>query len=56
MIFVLFRDGHCGWYVRYDVMGGCKSGDPTVYVYRQSGAAMRRVYVKPGQSVNFVEV
>lgn len=62
-IHVTFKDGIHGHYVRYDVMGACLAGEPTVYVYRAIGTCMRRVYVKPvegfrperGESPHFVE-
>jgi hypothetical protein len=54
-IFVLFRDGHHGWFLRYNYDGPAIVGQPTVYVYRQIGSRMARVWVVPGESVDWIE-
>lgn len=51
MIFILFKDGKSGMYMRHNIDGACLIGEATVYVIR----AGERVYVKPGESVDWVE-
>ena len=49
---VLFADGTSGMYVVNVYGGACLIGDPTAYVMRNG----ERVWVKPGESVEFIEV
>ncbi len=48
---ILFLDGKFGKYEVHLVEGACLVGDPTAFVIRKG----ERVYVSPGQSVEFVE-
>jgi hypothetical protein len=50
-IYVLFRDGKQGWYLRHDIRGMAFIGEPTVFVIRDR----ERVNVRPGESVNWIE-
>jgi len=48
---VLFLDGSMARMVVYIYGGSCIAGQPTAYVLRDK----RLVWVKPGESVDFVE-
>jgi hypothetical protein len=49
---VLFRDGKSAMAQIYIYGGACLAGDPTAYVIRHG----EMIWVKPGESVEFVEV
>jgi hypothetical protein len=50
--FVMFKDGTIGRKVLHFYTGACFGGEPTAYVFRGSTL----VWVKPGESVAFIEV
>jgi hypothetical protein len=48
---VLFLDGTSGRFEIFRYLGACLVGQPTCYIVRQG-----IVWVKPGESVNWIEV